>query len=1044
MEPIDNCDFFYRNNAIKSGAEKVNNHMTRITTQAGENDLYLGIDLGAIAVKAALYTRSMPPLTLTGYTPLLQHSYPGHLYLRRYERVHGAPAQALAEIFQELTKAHLADRIANLVLTGGRSCELATSLGVHYLNDFKAIAFGVGHLNPAVHTILEIGGDTSKYLHLDVTEAAHEAHILDYGVNGDCAAGTGSFIDQQASRMRYPVEELGELVLCARCAARIAGRCSVFAKTDMIHAQQRGYEPAAIFKGLCEAVIRNFRGTVLRGKKLTPVVAFVGGLAQNAGVVAAMHTILELDSDLWVPDFPAHYGAIGAAISGPSLPARKLHPDRLHSVSTASRAPVLAPLDLSRVVFLRDRFERQRADDLQVQSAFLGIDVGSVSTNLVVLDPDGQVQHEIYTSTEGRPVAVVCRALQEIGADRFKILAVGCTGSGRELAGELVGADVIHDEITAHKTGALFVAEKLLASDVDTIFEIGGQDSKFIALDHGVVVDFAMNEACAAGTGSFLEEQAERMQISIINEFAQLALAAERPLQLGERCTVFMEKDVINFLQQGASKTDIAAGLAYSIVHNYLNRVVRGRKIGDQIFFQGGTAYNDAVAAAFATVLKKRIIVPPHNGVIGAIGAALLAMKKYRQRAFTTRFRGFTIDASSYSVKNFTCKACSNECEIQEFKIDNEKSYWGDRCSDRFRKPRILSRKAVIPDLFELRETLLIRDIPGPDGLGIKIGIPRILYFFDRFPFWRSYFSALGAEIVLSERTNRKIVNTGQETCVAEPCFPIIVSHGHVADLIEKNVDYLFLPNVIDAETDAPGQQSWLCPWGQTFPYIVRSAPAFDKWRQRILAPHIRFRESIPALKQALHDLARTLGVSTQKSDRAVEAAVKMQLQFQENWQMAGSQARQQIADGRLEAVVIIGRPYNVFDAQVNLDLPAKLRKLYGINVLPMDCLPLTGIPVTDIHSNMFWNYGRKILQAGKFIQKHDNLHAIYFTNFKCGPDSYIKHFISDALGKPYLILQFDGHSNDAGILTRAEAFLQSKGLLDEVVEPQPTVLEIF
>lgn len=1025
----------------------MNDFMTQTTTPAGENDLYLGIDLGAIAIKAALYTRSMPAIVLTGYTPLKAPAHSGYFYLRTYQRIHGAPAQALAAIFQELAEAQLADRITNLVLTGGRSRQLATILGGHYLNDFKAIASGVGHLNPMIHTILEIGGDSSKYLHIEKPDSAVEVQILDYGVNGDCAAGTGSFIDQQASRMRYPVEALGDLVLCAGCTARIAGRCSVFAKSDMIHAQQRGYEPAAIFKGLCEAVVRNFRGTVLRGKKLAPAVAFVGGLAQNAGVVAAMNSILELDSDVWVPEFPAHYGAIGAALAGSALPGQQLHPERLQAASILAPTSVLAPFDLSGVVFLRDRSQTSAPDQMPLQSAFLGIDVGSVSTNLVVLDENGQVRYEIYTRTEGRPVAVVCRSLQEIHAafsDQLRILAVGCTGSGRELAGELVGADVVNDEITAHKTGALFVAEKLFASGVDTIFEIGGQDAKFIALENGVVVDFTMNEACAAGTGSFLEEQAERMQISIIDEFARLALASAQPLQLGERCTVFMEKDVINFLQQGASKADIAAGLAYSIVHNYLNRVVRGRKIGTQIFFQGGTAYNDAVAAAFATVLKKRIVVPPHNGVMGAIGAALLARQKYQHRAFASRFRGFTLDDSSYSVRSFTCKACSNECEIQEFKIEREKSYWGDRCSERFRKPQILTRKAEIPDLFELRETLLTRDIPGPDGLGIKIGVPRSLYFFDRFPFWRTYFSALGAEIVLSERTSRKIVNAGQQACVAEPCFPVIVGHGHIANLIEKQVDFLFLPNVIDAETDDPTRQSWLCPWGQTFPYIIRSAPGFRNWHERILAPHIRFREPIAALKKSLHDLAGTLGVSRRKSDRAVEAAAQMQFQFNQNWLAAGSRTLEQIMTQQLDAVVIIGRPYNVFDTEVNLDLPAKLRKLYGINVVPMDCLPLTGIPVTDIHANMFWNYGRKILQAGKFIRQHENLQAIYFTNFKCGPDSYIKHFISDALGKPYLTLQFDGHSNDAGILTRSEAFLQSKGLLAEKTEPSPALIEIF
>ena len=265
--------------------------------------------------------------------------------------------------------------------------------------------------------------------------------------------------------------------------------------------------------------------------------------------------------------------------------------------------------------------------------AYLGIDIGSVSTNLVVIDADGNLLKEIYLRTQGRPIEVVDRGLKEIEAelaDSLDIRGVGTTGSGRELIGELVGADTVNDEITAHKTGSMHVCKQMGMDPVDTIFEIGGQDSKFIRIDKGVVVDFTMNEACAAGTGSFLEEQAEKLGISIKEEFAELALASASPARLGERCTVFMERDVTGLMHKGAEVGDLAAGLAYSVALNYLNRVVRGRKIGKVIFFQGGTAYNDAVAAAFSQFLGKQIIVPPHNGVIGAIGMALIARDRMK------------------------------------------------------------------------------------------------------------------------------------------------------------------------------------------------------------------------------------------------------------------------------------------------------------------------------------------------------------------------------------------------------------------------------
>jgi predicted CoA-substrate-specific enzyme activase len=291
---------------------------------------------------------------------------------------------------------------------------------------------------------------------------------------------------------------------------------------------------------------------------------------------------------------------------------------------------------------------------------------------------------------------------------------VGTTGSGRELIAEFVGADVVNDEITAHKTGAVHISSTLGGEPVDTIFEIGGQDSKFISIEHGVVVDFAMNEACAAGTGSFLEEQAEKLGISIKGEFAKLALAAPGPTRLGERCTVFMERDVTGWLHKGETVPNLVAGLAYSIALNYLNRVVRGRKIGNVIYFQGGTAYNDAVTAAFASLLGKKITVPPYNGVMGAIGMALIARQWHRHRRRDAASAATICDKLHLTTRDFVCKACSNLCDMKEFVIEGQKSYWGDKCSDKFRKPSATGRKPVIEDLFAYREQLLEWPPPLP------------------------------------------------------------------------------------------------------------------------------------------------------------------------------------------------------------------------------------------------------------------------------------------------------------------------------------------
>ena len=1005
--------------------------------------VHLGLDVGSVSAKLAAIVPRDFQLELFKTSEVLK-TLEVLIVTLPPQKVQGQPWHAAHILLQQFFK-HCPDDVdLSLSLTGSQAKLIAAALGAPVVNEFKAIARGVVEVVPEARTILEIGGDGSRYIKVEYDAKSGELGILDYERNGECAAGTGSFIDQQAVRLNFNVEDIGAVVAGAEGCANIAGRCSVFAKTDMIHAQQRGYSPGAIFKGLCEAVVRNYKGTVLRGKHLEPKIVFVGGVAANRGVLEAMRSIFGLRADdLIVPPLHQFTGAIGCAALRNGAVINSAGIEKLTTEPGGRQIQAASPiLDPARVHFKNENTKPYTATEYPIR-AYLGLDIGSVSTNLVLIDEQGVVVDEIYTRTEGRPIQVVQRELlfwQEKWADKVEILGVGSTGSGRELIGELVGADAVHDEITAHKTGATAVAETLFQDSVDTIFEIGGQDSKFISIDDGVVVDFTMNEACAAGTGSFLEEQAGRLGISIKDDFARLAFSSKTPIRLGERCTVFMEKDVTGFMQQGRDVRDITAGLAYAVVHNYLNRIVRGRAIGERIYFQGGTAYNKAVAAAFATVLDKEIIVPPHNGVIGAIGAALLAREKMQRENYITRFRGFDLHQVEFEIRQFICKGCSNNCDIQECTIDGERTYWGDKCSDRYHKKAKSEQKPVLADLFAQYNQWLVEDTPGPDGLGVRIGLPRTMTFYDRFPFWRTYFSTIGAEIVLSDVTNKTIAAQGREICISEPCFPVVAGHGHYGDLIDKNVDYIFLPQIINSETEFPEKESWVCPWGQTMPLMIRNSLGDEAQADKLLMPIIHFRDGIAFVKKELQSVARRIGVSRRISDRAVEAAFYVQDQFRHRLLGAGHLALRQLKENERQAVVIVGRPYNVFDPGINLSVPEKLRTNYGVDVLPMDYLPLNGISVEGFHENMFWNYGLRIMQAAIFVGKMKNLHLVYFTNFKCGPDSYIKHFVRDAVGEPYLTLQFDDHSNDAGIMTRCEAYLESKGLLSGFGACRPAV----
>ena len=1014
----------------------------------------IGIDIGAISLKLAALGRAedrpiLESLCRAGSSFRMKDwQTPGGkclpLVLSEYRRIAGSPMQSTYDLLNEFYAQVPEERVEGMRVTGSGSRTIAKLLGIYYENEFKAIARMMSVFHPEVRTVFEIGGESSKYIRLEPRPEGG-ASIVDYDRSGECAAGTGSFLDQQALRMGYSVEEVGDLVCTANCAARIAGRCSVFAKSDMIHAQQKGYMPQEIMRGLCDAVARNFKSSIVKARPIDPPVALIGAVALNSGVTRAIREVFSVsEADLFVPELYAWAGAIGTAIleaeERKKRSMREIH--RLSQHAAEESVSGANPLSMENVILLRDRVSPYEPPpgDAPIP-AFLGIDIGSVSTNVVAMDANGALIHDVYLRTAGQPIRAVQEGLQEVErlwGNRLRVIGVGTTGSGRELIAELVGADVVNDEITAHKTGALHISTTLGSEPVDTIFEIGGQDSKFISIENGVVVDFAMNEACAAGTGSFLEEQAEKLGISIKGEFARLALSAENPTRLGERCTVFMERDVTGWLHRGETVPSLVAGLAYSIALNYLNRVVRGRHIGKVIYFQGGTAYNDSVAAAFASVLGKKITVPPYNGVMGAIGMALIARQWHEATNSASKFRGWDLDRIKWTSRDFVCKACTNVCDIKEFTIEGQKSYWGDKCSDKFRKPSATGRTPVIDDLLAFREKVL-EEVVGqiPHGKFTRepgrsyVGIPRAMSTFDLLPFFQTYLNELGVATVLSPITDPRIAADGIEMATAQPCYPVQIAHGHTKALLDAGVDYVLIANVMNAESSEDRKhENHYCPWNQTLPWVLSSCPRLEPENKKFLIPTLHFQLGREYVAAGLEPIARRLGYTRRQNDRAVDAAYAAQREFQSRLLAAGRRALETLDETGEPGILLVGRAYNIYDRNINCDVPRKLRTRYGANVIPIDFVVTGRESVRDLHPSMYWSSGKKILAAARLAASRPNLHVVYISNFKCGPDSYIKHFTRDAAGSPYLVLQFDGHGNDAGYMTRCEAYLDSKGIL--------------
>ena len=974
--------------------------------------MYVGVDIGSVSVDAVVVNDAKEVLE------------------EHYVRTKGQPIETSLAVLDDILSRTPLKKIKGIAFTGSAGKLVARILGAFFVNEIIAQSTATAYLHPEIRTIIEIGGEDSKLILMHRDPRTDTVQVRDFSMNAVCAAGTGSFLDQQANRLGMSIEQFGRAALKSKNPPRIAGRCSVFAKTDMIHLQQLATPDFDIVAGLCHALARNFKSTIGKGKDFEKPFSFQGGVAANVGMVKAFQTVLELsDGELLIPRHYATMGAIGAALAlmekpdaASASPFAGTEPLRQYMNSRHSDAQRHDPLEDSnyKITIEPDPFPQ---GDGPVD-AYLGIDVGSISTNVVVVDREKRVLSRRYLMTAGRPIEAVRQGIEEVAgevAGKVRIRGVGTTGSGRYLTGDFVGADVVKNEITAHARAAAH-----FDPNVDTIFEIGGQDSKFVSLENGAVVDFTMNKVCAAGTGSFLEEQAEKLGIAIKEEFGQRALDSKTPCHLGERCTVFMESDLNHHQQRGEQKGDLVAGLSYSIVLNYLNRVVEDRKIGKTIFFQGGTAYNRGVTAAFEKVTGRKIIVPPHHDVMGAIGVALIAME---EDSGSTKFKGFDLSKRSYTIDTFECKDCSNNCEVHRVSVQGERPlHYGSRCG-KFDEEKRTSAGKHLPRLFKEREKMLLtaydKELPR-DSDAPTIGIPRITTFFELHPFFKAFFTELGLRVVLSEPTNRDIIHDGVESVVSEPCFPIKVAHGHVMNLLRRELDYIFLPAIINLEHIFPGMhKAYACPYVQAVPYLVRAAMNLDVPGTTILQPVIHMERGQAHVKKILRQLASDLKVPAAQTEKAIHEAYAAQHRF---YQMTLKRGREILADLPHDSpsIVIVSRPYNGCDNALNLNIPEKLRDL-GVLAIPMDFVPIEGIALGKDFPDMYWRYGQRILATARRVANDKRLHAVYVTNFGCGPDSFImKFFTKEMKGKPYLTIEVDEHSADVGAITRCEAFLDS------------------
>lgn len=854
----------------------------------------------------------------------------------------------------------------------GDQAERMPKLNKYYLNEVTALIEGAFASDHSLQSIIELGAQKAKFItNLSTQDRTH----IKFFMNSSCSAGTGSFLEEQVSRLGISLYEYSDYAQKATTIPRIAGRCSVFSKTDMIHHQQEGVKTEDILLGLAYALVRNFKANVVQKNAVTRPVMLTGGVAHNKGVITALKEVFQLeDKDILIAKNFDKVSAFGAAL----LAAEKQHAVTIEELKSAASFshkenmqqhgyPALYPFGQN-----ESSNKHSCKNTLKVCEGYLGIDIGSTSTNLVLIDDEKNVIAFRYLRTKGNPRQVVKEgidSLQEQFEHHLKIKGIGTTGSGRYLIGNELEAVLIVDEITAQAKGAV-EADR----EVDTVFEIGGQDSKYIRVQNGMVVDFEMNKICAAGTGSFIEEQAKKLDIAI-EDFSELALKSEKPLNLGDRCTVFIEGNIAKALASHESKEDIAAGLAYSIVSNYLNRVVGNRTIGSKVFLQGGIAHNQAVINAFRAVLKCDIIVPNFFSVTGALGTALLVQEKL----------------------------------AQEISIDKE------------------ANQSIPRDVLQEIETLSLKGYTGNiDGTKLTIGIPRVLFLHKLFPMFHEVFKTLGFNVILSKATDEEIVALSQEYSLDETCYPIKLINGHVASLLNQGVDYIFLPSLHTMKHDvSKTREDYACVYMQTTSQIVSHVMDLEKKGVKLLAPALSFKFGKAYMLKTLLGMGKELGKNKAQMAFAVMKGMARMKEYSQDVEVLSQELMRSLQDEE-KAFVIMTRTYNVADPILNMKIPQKLREM-GYKVLTLANIPAFDYDVSEDHPNMYWPFGQHILAGAKIVRDMPNLYPIYITNHGCGPDTVLSHYFNvEMQGKPYLHIEVDEHSSSVGVITRLEAFVNS------------------
>jgi predicted CoA-substrate-specific enzyme activase len=860
-------------------------------------------------------------------------------------------------------------------------------------------------------------------------ELNEKGHIIKVQTGNKCASGTGEFFLQQIRRMNVDIDKAIQLAN-ESLPYKVSGRCSVFCKSDCTHALNKGIPIGNVCAGLGNMIADKILELLQSIKREN--IMLVGGVTKNEYV---MNKLREKIRGLCIPAEADLFEAMGAAAYAFD---KKTKASSVSQCTTdSSTFTFLPPLKNALNLVKFETLEKSSARE--GDECILGLDVGSTTTKAILLrTSDNSILGSVYLRTDGNPIQASRECYAEIdrqvGNVSIDIIGLGVTGSGRQIAGLHALTDGIVNEIIAHATAASFFDK-----EVDTILEIGGQDAKYTYLVNGVSCDYVMNEACSAGTGSFLEEAAKESLDIDCFKIEEISLKAENPPNFNDQCAAFISSDIKNASHENISRENIVAGLVYSICMNYNNRVRGQRKIGEKIFMQGGVCYNKAVPLAMATLLGRTIFVPPEPGLMGAFGVALEIKNRIRLGLLKrSRFKLHELAGREVAYgKSFTCPGtkehCDRGCSINVIILNGKKYAFGGICNKYYNmvhhitiNPRPFDNVKSGQDLiFSQGQKQLKEKGREPDisPRGQTIGIPKSFHVNSLYPLYYNFFTHLGFKVILSDVVDSE----GIKMTSSSFCFPAEISHGLYLHLLKQNPDVIFLPVITELHVeksihrrDRSTEKHATCIISQGEAYYLKSV--FRECQPKIISPVLNFSKGWEKAEEAFCEVARELGCSTDEASVSYRFAVDKQKEcFQRRREIGDRVLSYLQEDSSRIAIVLFGRSYNAFSDHANLGIPEKIASR-GHHVLPFDCIRYED---EDCLENITWATGQEIIKAANFVKKHPQLFGVYITNFSCGPDSFLVGYFRDIMQtKPSLTLELDSHSADAGINTRIEAFL--------------------